>query len=148
MRAIQANQILNIRSPNAIRPWQHVLEPLSGYITLAERLFTDGDKFASAWNFGPNEDDAKPVSWIVDKLVSANQGATWNVDQNPQPHEANYLKLDSSKAKSLLQWQPKWRLTQALYKIIEWNNAWQQKANMRTICEQQILEYTQHNPIV
>lgn len=148
LRAIQTNQTLSIRSPNAIRPWQHVLEPLSGYITLAEKLFTVGDKFASAWNFGPNEDDAKPVSWIVDKLVSANQGVTWNVDQNPQPHEANYLKLDSSKAKSLLQWQPKWRLTQALDKIIEWHNAWQQKADMQIVCEQQIQEYTQQKQIV
>jgi CDP-glucose 4,6-dehydratase len=147
LRAIEANQTLTIRSPNAIRPWQHVLEPLAGYLMLAEKLYTEGEKYASAWNFGPNEEDAKPVSWIVDKLVSSNSGATWQIDQNPQPHEANYLKLDSSKAKSLLSWQPKWRLPQALDKIIEWHNAWQQKSDMQAVCTKQILEYSQYNHI-
>lgn len=145
LRSIQANQTLDIRSPNAIRPWQHVLEPLSGYLLLAEKLYTEGEKYASAWNFGPNEDDAKPVRWIVEKLINANPGATWQINQNPQPHEANYLKLDSSKAKNLLEWQPTWRLTQALDKIIDWHNAWQQRANMQLVCEKQILEYTQQN---
>jgi len=99
LRAIDFDQILRIRSPNAVRPWQHVLEPLSGYLMLAERLVTDGEAFAEAWNFGPEEFDARSVSWVVEQLCKKVPHARWALEGTPQPHEANLLKLDSSKAK-------------------------------------------------
>nr|ABH03010.1 RfbG [Spirochaeta aurantia] len=122
LRAVQAGEKVKIRSPLAIRPWQHVLEPLSGYLTLAESLYSNPEGYAQAWNFGPHDDDAQPVEWIVKtlcRLVPESQG--YEVDQSPQPHEAHYLKLDISKAKSLLGWSPRWSLSTALAKIVEWN---------------------------
>jgi CDP-glucose 4,6-dehydratase len=141
IRALRNKKTLVIRSPNAIRPWQHVLEPLSGYIQLAEKLYSEGATYASAWNFGPAEDDAKPVSWIVEKLVTNIPNSTWEIDKNPQPHEANYLKLDSSKAKKLLNWHPRWRLDQALDQIISWDKAYQSNDDMYKICINQINDY-------
>jgi len=111
-----------IRSPYAIRPWQHVLEPLRGYLLLSEKLYTDGPKYSEAWNFGPNDADAKPVSWIVTHLVDLwGEGGTWKIDKGPHAHEAHFLKLDISKARSSLSWEPKLSLTQALDYIVEWN---------------------------
>ena len=124
MRAIEKGEPVLIRSPHSIRPWQHVLEPLSGYMLLAERLFTDGVKFAEGWNFGPAEADARPVEWIVDRLcVLWGEGASWRIDGKIGPHEAHYLKLDCSKAKSALDWKPVWNLEQALVKIVAWHKA-------------------------
>jgi CDP-glucose 4,6-dehydratase len=143
LRAIDKKQTLIIRSPYAIRPWQHVLEPISGYLQLAERLFSEGSKFSSAWNFGPSESDAKEVQWIVEHLVNCIPNATWQVDTNPQPHEANYLKLDSSKSRTLLNWHPRWNLEYALNKIIEWHQQWINAANMQSVCLAQIKEYSQ-----
>ena len=97
MRALDANETLLIRSPNAIRPWQHVLEPLAGYLMLAEKLVTDGANYAEAWNFGPEEADAKPVSWIVEYLCNKIPSAKWELEDTPQPHEEGLLKLDSSR---------------------------------------------------
>jgi len=111
-----------IRSPHAIRPWQHVLEPLRGYLQLSEKLYTDGPRYAEAWNFGPNDADTKSVSWIVAHLVELWGGeANWTIDKEPHPHEAHFLKLDISKARSQLSWEPKLSLTQALDYIVEWN---------------------------
>jgi CDP-glucose 4,6-dehydratase len=141
IRALRNKKTLAIRSPNAIRPWQHVLEPLSGYIMLAEKLYSEGATYASAWNFGPSEDDAKPVSWIVEKLAANIPNSTWKIDTNPQPHEANYLKLDSSKAKKLLNWKPRWRLDQALDQIVNWEKAYQSNDDMYKICINQIHDY-------
>lgn len=141
LRSLDQEKPLIIRSPHAIRPWQHVLEPLSGYITLAKHLFTDGQKYAEAWNFGPHEDDARPVQWIVEKLVSQTPRASWQIDENPQPHEASYLKLDSSKARTLLNWKSRWDLETALTKIIEWHHDWKSGINMQKICLSQIGEY-------
>lgn len=141
LRSLGEKKNLIIRSPNAIRPWQHVLEPLSGYILLAERLLSDGQAYATAWNFGPREEDAKPVKWIVEKLASSTPGASWQLDQNPQPHEANYLKLDSSKARSMLNWQSRWDLETALSKIIDWHRSWQNCDDMRAVSLKQIQEY-------
>ncbi|OAD20614.1 CDP-glucose 4,6-dehydratase, partial [Candidatus Thiomargarita nelsonii] len=108
VNAFMEKRPVMIRHPNAIRPWQHVLEPLHGYLMLAERLWEKGATFAGGWNFGPNEQDAKPVSWIVDNLAKIwGKEAFWKNDSSPHPHEATYLKLDCSKAKSRLKWLPK-----------------------------------------
>lgn len=137
--AFNAGKDLEIRNPNAIRPWQHVLEPLSGYLMLAERLYLNGAEFAESWNFGPREEGAKPVSWIVDKLASYYSGQTkWFVSQNVHPHEANYLKLDCSKAKMKLGWSPKLDLDEALYLAFEWSSHYVNGEDMRSISRKQI----------
>lgn len=141
LRAIDKNQLLVIRSPNAIRPWQHVLEPLAGYLLLAERLYTQGERFAQGWNFGPYDEDAKSVAWIVEKLVASIPSATWKIDEQPQLHEANYLKLDSSKARLQLGWQPRWSLENALEKIVDWHQAWHKQKDMRQFSMDQIAAY-------
>ncbi|MCP3384584.1 CDP-glucose 4,6-dehydratase [Bradyrhizobium sp. CCGUVB4N] len=123
MRAIEAKQLVRIRNPHAIRPWQHVLEPLSGYLNLAQKLFEAGPAFAEGWNFGPSETDARPVQWIVEHLTQMwGDGAGWQLDQQDNPlHEAHYLKLDCSKARSELGWKPIWSLEQALSRIADWH---------------------------
>lgn len=142
LRAFEKNEAPYIRNPNAIRPWQHVLEPLSGYLILAEELFLNGQACAEAWNFGPNENDAKSVEWIVDKMVKNWGGqVTWQADDGEHPHEATYLKLDISKAKSRLQWSPKWDLMTALESISKWHRAWLAKENMRAVCLNQIDDF-------
>lgn len=142
LRALDAGGTLQIRSPNAIRPWQHVLEPVSGYLILAERLFNNQKSFAEGWNFGPSDDDARTVRWIVEQLVKATPGAAWASIDTPQPHEAGYLKLDSSKARTRLGWQPRWRLATALAKTLEWHNAWRNGKDMRAVTLAQIDEYS------
>jgi CDP-glucose 4,6-dehydratase len=142
LRAIEADQAVNIRSPHAIRPWQHVLEPLSGYLALAEKLFTDGPAFAEGWNFGPADEDAKPVQWIVKQLTTQwGDGAQWQLDNNPQPHEAHFLKLDCSKAKARLNWQPRWPLSTTLATIVTWHKAWLDGGDMQSITLNQITQY-------
>lgn len=142
IRAIDRGEKLKIRSPFAIRPWQHVLEPLTGYLLLAEKLFTDGTKFGEAWNFGPDDDDAKNVEWITRTICSLwNDGASYEIDANPQPHEANYLKLDCSKAKTELGWYPKWNILTTLESIVDWNKSWLSGSNMRHVTEKQIRKY-------
>jgi len=141
LRVLDAGQILTVRSPLAIRPWQHVLEPLSGYLLLAEKLYTEGQSFAEAWNFGPEEDDARPVQWIVEYLCSQVDDAAWQCDASPQPHEANILKLDCSKAKAQLGWRPHWNLQTALDRTLAWHQAWKQGSDMIAISMQQIQEY-------
>lgn len=142
LRALEQNQPALIRNPHATRPWQHVLEPLSGYLLLAEHLYNDGLAFAEGWNFGPNEDDAKPVQWIVNKLCEAwANDAKWELQPGEHPHEANYLKLDISKAKQKLRWYPRWPLQTALHHITTWHQAWLAGENMRTFCLQQISQY-------
>ena len=142
MRAIVSGQHVNIRNPHSIRPWQHVLEPLSGYLLLAQRLYEDGPAFAEAWNFGPNDDDAKPVDWILDKLTETwGEGASWQLDNGKHPHEAHYLKLDCSKAKSRLQWQSKWSLATAIEEICVWHKAHAAGADMQAMCLHQIKQY-------
>jgi CDP-glucose 4,6-dehydratase len=142
MRAIVSGQPVNIRNPHSIRPWQHVLEPLSGYLLLAHRLYEEGPTFAEAWNFGPNDDDAKPVGWILDKLTNTwGEGASWQLDKGEHPHEAHYLKLDCSKAKSRLQWQPKWSLATAIEEICIWHEAHNAGADMQAMCLHQIKQY-------
>ena len=142
LRAFEVNTPVIIRSPNAIRPWQHVLEPLSGYLTLAQALYDEGEKYSGGWNFGPNDEDAKPVQWIVEQMTSKwGVNATWAREDGKHPHEANYLKLDISKAKTQLGWKPIWNLDQALEKIVDWHKAWLADSDMRSLCEQQIAAY-------
>ncbi|RKF18147.1 CDP-glucose 4,6-dehydratase [Alginatibacterium sediminis] len=138
LKAFSGQKPVEIRSPNAIRPWQHVLEPLSGYITIAEKLYILGPDFAEGWNFGPKDDDAKSVEWIVEKLASIwGKGAQWCLSDGEHPHEAHYLKLDCSKANMRLNWQPVWDLSTTLEKIVNWQKAWleNQDMNQYTICE-------------
>jgi CDP-glucose 4,6-dehydratase len=142
LRAMDAGAVLQIRAPKTVRHWQHVLEPLSGYLLLSERLFTEQAAFAEAWNFGPSDEDARPVSWIVEQLASAMSGVRWTCDATPQPHEASQLKLDSSKARARLDWRPRWRLSTALDKTLEWHAAWRNGKDMRAVTLAQIAEYT------
>ena len=142
MRAIAAGQSVLIRSPHAIRPWQHVLEPLSGYLALAEKLYTEGVTYADGWNFGPEDSDTQPVKWIVERLTSTwGAGASWELDKNPQPHEATFLKLDCSKARSQLGWHPQWNLATTIDNIVEWYKAAHQGADMRSLTLSQINTY-------
>lgn len=142
LRAFEQNQPVVIRNPHATRPWQHVLEPLSGYLSLAEHLYTQGQTFAEGWNFGPKDDDARPVQWIVEHMVNHwGNGASWQQDGGVHPHEANYLKLDISKAKARLGWQPRWDLAHSLGQIIEWHQALITQKNMHTITLNQITDY-------
>ena len=138
LRALDADETLRIRSPNAIRPWQHVLEPLAGYLMLAEKLVTDGANYAEAWNFGPEEADAKPVSWIVEHLCNKIPSAKWELEGTPQPHESGLLKLDSSKAKNILQWSSRWPLDMALDKTTDWHQGWRQGEAMDELSIDQI----------
>ena len=141
LRALDASQTLSIRSPLATRPWQHVLEPLSGYLILAEKLCTDGKHVAEGWNFGPEEADSKSVQWIVEYLCSHIPDAAWECEATPQHHEANSLKLDSSKAKARLGWRPRWSLQTALSRTLDWHKAWRQGSNMSNFSLDQIREY-------
>ncbi len=145
LRAIEQNNPVIIRHPNSVRPWQHVLEPLSGYLMLAQALYSHPKKYAQGWNFGSSDEDAKPVSWIVDKMLKHWDGATWQLhpEANMQPHEAHYLKLDSSKAKAYLGWQSKLQLQQALEKVVLWHQKWLENQDMRMVCLQEIKSYQQ-----
>ena len=142
MIALIEKRPIIIRNPNSIRPWQHVLEPLNGYLSLAEHLWNNGSKFAQAWNFGPTNEDAKTVLWIVEYLTSSwGEGTRWELDSAQHPHEDNYLKLDCSKARSLLGWAPKLRLATALEWIVEWYRGYQQKKDMCSLTVEQIQRF-------
>ena len=138
LRAIDAGRTLEIRSPHATRPWQHVLEPVSGYMMLAQRLCEGGEAFDGAWNFGPSLDDAKPVQWIVQKLCESVPGASWGIGDSPQPHEAHMLSLDSTRARSLLGWRPRWALPEALQRTLAWHLAWKAGHDLHALCVEQI----------
>jgi CDP-glucose 4,6-dehydratase len=135
---------VHVRNPHAIRPWQFVLEPLRGYLMLAESLWNHTAGSDDAWNFGPYEEDAQPVSWIVQNIAQLwGNGARWEMDQGTHPHEAGILKLDASKAKSRLGWTPRMRLPQALEWVVEWYKAYGAKKDMREITLRQIDRYEQ-----
>jgi len=142
LQALQEKRPVLIRNPHAIRPWQHVLEPLSGYLLLAERLYTTGQSDAEGWNFGPRDEDARPVQWIVEHLCEHwGDGATWRLQPGDHPHEASFLKLDISKARQRLEWAPRWSLERALDRITEWHQAWLNGQDMRAVCLNQISQY-------
>jgi CDP-glucose 4,6-dehydratase len=145
LRAFDRGEDVLIRNPSSVRPWQHVLEPLSGYLLLAQQLYLDGPRYAQAWNFGPFDTDARPVSWIVGQLADHwGIDGGWRADDGPQPHEAELLKLDISKADAELGWGPTWTLAQALEQIVSWHRAWRAGSDMREFSLQQIRQFTQH----
>ena len=140
--AFENGDTVHIRNPHAIRPWQHVLEPLNGYLTLAEHLYTKGIKYAEAWNFGPLDEDAKSVGWIVNKMKEIWGGqANWKIDTAEQPHEAHFLKLDISKARSLLGWEPKLHLGDSLQLIVDWSRKSREGEDLRAFSLEQIHHY-------
>jgi CDP-glucose 4,6-dehydratase len=140
-RSAQAGQTLQVRLPNAIRPWQHVLESLSGYLTLAEHLCHPQQKVDQAWNFGPADEDAKPVHWLLDQLTQLMPGTSWKAMDGQHPHEASYLKLDSSKARRHLNWSARWSLTMALSQTVKWHQAWIIGTDMKAFSLKQISDY-------
>ena len=143
IRSIISGETVVVRSPNSIRPWQHVLEPLSGYLLLAEKLYTQGSKFAEPWNFGPNDSDAKSVEWIINQLVTNwGNGAEFKVDQAlANLHEAQFLKLDCSKARMSLGWKPQWDATEAIQRICMWHKAHLDRRDMRAYTLNEITQY-------
>ena len=142
LKAIEKGEAVHIRSPHAIRPWQHVLEPLSGYLLTAQLLWEHGPEYAEGWNFGPNDSDAKPVDWIVQRLIQFwGEGASWQLDGKDHPHEAGYLKLDCSKAKMRMGWQPRWSLEETLERITAWHKAWLVGDDMKAHTLNEIEQY-------
>lgn len=142
LRSFLVGEPVRIRNPDAIRPWQHVLEPLCGYLQLVERLWEDGNGYAEGWNFGAEDRESRPVSWIVERLTGLwGEGARWEPDAGEHPHEAHYLKLDCSKAKERLGWIPRLSLEEALEWIVDWYRAYQNGEDVRRITEAQILSY-------
>ena len=146
IKAFESGNTLMIRNPLATRPWQHVLEPLSGYLILAQSLFQDGEKFSSAWNFGPKDTDNRSVQEVISTLCQQwGPDAKWQQDSSSQPHEAGLLKLDCSKASKQLRWEPKWNLETAIEKIIQWHKAYLAKENMQALTLKQIDQYIHTN---
>jgi CDP-glucose 4,6-dehydratase len=142
-RAFSAGEAVRLRNPDAIRPWQHVLEPLRGYLVLAERLYTERATFSSAWNFGPNSSDAKPVRWVADFFIERwGTESRWIDDSGEQVHEAQVLKLDCSKAASSLGWQPLLELREALDMTVSWYRRYLEGTPARAITLEQISEYS------
>jgi CDP-glucose 4,6-dehydratase len=141
IRAAESGQPIRVRNPDAVRPWQHVLNPLSGYLRLAQALWDSHDA-SEGWNFGPDPDDAKPVRWVVGEL--ARRWPTplrWQLDDSNNPPEASYLMLDSSKAHTRLGWRPAWDLAKALERIVEWHQAYLQGRDMRAFTLAQIDQF-------
>jgi CDP-glucose 4,6-dehydratase len=149
LRSLLKNQPTIIRNPQATRPWQHVLEPLHGYLMLAERLYTDGQAYASAWNFGPPEQSEKTVGWIIEQMYKL-WGVTfeWERDKNQGPPECTFLKLDASKAHAHLGWRPKLDLPTTLQWIVEWTRRYEAGENMRNVCMEEIDRFMAIQPSV
>jgi CDP-glucose 4,6-dehydratase len=141
LRSFEDSNPVIIRNPKSTRPWQHVLEPLSGYLILAQKLYKNPEYYAEGWNFGPNEKDVRSVDWILDKMVLKWPNSSWELDQNSSPYEADFLKLDITKAETKLDWKPLWELDYALEKIVNWHKAWLNKEDMQTVCLAEIEEY-------
>ena len=142
VRGFLAGETVRIRRPRAIRPWQHVLEPIDGYLRLAEQMLTGEATYATAYNFGPPDDDARPVEWIAEKMTQFwGAGASWVLDPDPGVHEAGYLKLDASRARAELSWRPRLHLETALMWLVEWYRAWQSGAEMQALTLAQIRQY-------
>jgi len=138
MRAALAREPVRVRNPNSIRPWQHVLNPLSGYLLLAQAL-CDSPEHATGWNFGPGDEDARPVGWLVERMAELwPEELRWVLDEGPHPHEARYLKLDSSRARTRLGWRPPVQLDEGLQTIVDWYQALRDGADMRAVTLNQI----------
>ncbi|WP_284450576.1 CDP-glucose 4,6-dehydratase [Methylophaga thalassica] len=143
IKAKQNTQPLEIRHPAAIRPWQHVLEPLSGYLQLAQQLCESGVDVAEAWNFGPVQEDIKPVHYLVEQAQKKWSSFEWYSPSQNEHHEANILMLDCSKARQKLGWQPVWRIDDALSKTFDWYDAFYSGKEMREFSLQQIQQFVQ-----
>ncbi|MBN4094681.1 CDP-glucose 4,6-dehydratase [Methylobacterium sp. OT2] len=143
VRAFERGEPVEIRAPGAVRPWQHVLEPLSGYLRLAETLCSeDGARYAEGWNFGPADADCWPVSEVVAALARGwGEGANWRLASGRHPHEATFLKVDASKARAYLGWEPRLRLSEALDWTGAWHRAKAQGADAATLTLEQIARY-------
>ena len=142
MRSIEGGETLNIRSPHSIRPWQHVLEPICGYLTLAESLYNKGEEFEGSWNFGPPDDDARPVSWILENFQKYwGDNLKIEIDSRIQYHEAKYLKLDCSKAKARLGWSSSWNLEKTLLRISNWHKSYMAGLDVREVAINDINDY-------
>jgi CDP-glucose 4,6-dehydratase len=142
VRGLETHTPVLLRYPDAVRPWQHVLEPLGGYLVLAERLWRGDAAAAAGWNFGPNDDDARPVGWIADRLAELwGDGAGWDRSRGEQPHEAASLRLDWSKARAELGWRPAWTLDRALQRTVAWRRALEAGGDARALTLEQIHEY-------
>ncbi len=143
MNGLIENQIIKIRNPLSVRPWQFVLEPLRGYLMLAEKLWHEGPQYMSAWNFGPNDEDIKPVSWIIEKISQKwGKNVNWKLEDSKKYHEINYLKLDCSKAKMKLGWHPKMNLERSIEWVVHWYKQFEKKQDIRKITEEQIDDYS------
>ncbi len=139
LQACLNKTIVTLRNPNSTRPWQHVLEPLSGYLLLAEKLYASPKQYAEGWNFGPNEEDVKPVRWITEFIFKLWPHLdAWQEDLYQHPHEARYLKLDCTKAKNQLNWHPRWNIAKGLTETVSWYKAYQAEQNMRDVTLEQI----------
>lgn len=146
LKAFEKSKPAIIRNPLSIRPWQHVLEPLSGYLILAEKLYENGEKFDQAWNFGPNDSDCQSVGMVMDKMANSwGEDASWELDKNCHPHEAGFLKLDCSKARNQLGWTPRWNLETTVKRIVDWEKSRLAGENMQNKCLQEIAEYNNDN---
>ncbi len=142
VRALLQNQIVQIRNPYSTRPWQHVLNALEGYLTLAERLYCQGIAFTGAWNFGPYESFVKPVGWIVEQMLTSwGEGSSWQANQTQYFHEQIALSLDSSKARFKLNWRPQLSLEDSLDQIISWTKAYRAQENMRQVSLETIAQF-------
>lgn len=142
LSSLAVDQVIKIRNPKAIRPWQHVLAPLSGYLLLCEKLFDGGASYSEGWNLGPNDEDCKSVEWVVAKTCELwGVPNRWNPDDQPKPHEASFLKLDCSKAHTQLNWKPHWRLSHSLSAVVDWHKAYVSGEDMRLKTLAQITEY-------
>jgi CDP-glucose 4,6-dehydratase len=142
VKAVAAGTLVKIRNPNATRPWQHVLEPLRGYLMLGEKLCADGPTFASAWNFGPDAADVQPVRWIVENIVSTwGSPLRWEIDKGTHPHEHQLLQLDCSKAAQQLGWHPVLRLSDAVRMTTDWYQHFMNGKSAREKCLEQISAY-------
>jgi CDP-glucose 4,6-dehydratase len=142
VRALGENTAVRIRNPDAVRPWQYVLEPLAGYLMLAEALCREGTAFAGAWNFGPDAQDVQPVREVLAQLSQAwGRPVPWETLDGPQPHEARLLMLDSAKARERLHWKPRTRLSEALQRTAAWYQAWWEDADMHAFTLDEIRRY-------
>lgn len=142
LRAFENKKPVTIRNPQSIRPWQHVLEPVGGYMLLAQKLLERGSEMAEAWNFGPDDGDSKSVQWIVEKMISMwREKSSYRVENTNPLHEAHYLKLDCSKALISLGWTPKWGLTRALEEVVSWHQDYLSGQEMRERTLMQIQRY-------
>lgn len=148
LNSLMNNDSVKIRNPYSVRPWQHVLEPIFGYLRLAENLTNEGPKFSEGWNFGPDENDAQSVQWIVENIIKKwKKNGQWILDANLAPHEAHYLMLDCSKSREKLNWGSVLTLDEALNQIVKWHEAYNDGFNMEEFCYKQIEDFEAKIPI-